>query len=173
MESDKESGRVDGIQAISNVVVGNGYGGRRLRAQNRARSIAEIHLKRLRSFQVRVINDENRYSFGSFTRRKLHGSKSRLVVAARRGRAVFDIAILRAGGIAGRKAYGGRSRRVATASNDGIDFPIALVDCVIRRAKLNCCRSWRWCRSWRRSRSRRWSRSRRRRWRRSWRRGRG
>ena len=28
MESDKESGRVDGIQAISHVVVGNGYGSR-------------------------------------------------------------------------------------------------------------------------------------------------
>ena len=109
VEFDEEPGCIDGVRAVSEIVVDNGYGGRCLGAQSAAQWIAEIDLKRLWSLQIGIIDDEDGDGLRGLTRSELDGGKPGFVIAARRGFAILDVAILCGGLIAGAEADGGCS----------------------------------------------------------------
>ena len=130
MHAHKETWRIDRIWPGGHVVVCDRDGRRRWRSQRGANRIAEINRESLWAFQVRVIDDECRDGLGSFARRESHSRQARFVIAARRSHAGRDIAVLRAGRIAGGKADAGRGAGVTSTGDGCVDALIAFPDWV-------------------------------------------
>src|SRR5439155_4740058 len=130
MHAHKETWGIDRIWAGGHVIVSDRDGRYRWRSQRSANRIAEISRESLWPFQVRVIDDECRDGLGRFARRESHSRQTRFVIAARRSHAGRDIAVLRAGEIAGGKAETRRKAGVTNAGDGCVDALIAFLDWV-------------------------------------------
>src|SRR5713226_5164608 len=134
----KEVCVVDRVRAIRDIVVDNRHRCRRLRAQGRAARTVETDGESLVAFGVRVIDDGD----GESLRRRIAGRPGSsalgvLVITARRGNAIEDVAIRQAGRIVGGIADAGAAGRIATARQSDVHSPIPFAHRVGRRAELD------------------------------------
>src|SRR5438552_14802875 len=133
----KEVRVVDWIQAGDRFVVGNGYSRRRLRAERRAARAVETDGESLVTFGVRVIDDGDRERLRNLARGKRHGADGVLVITARRGCAIKDVAVRQAGRVVGGKADAGVAGCVTCASQSDVYARSGLADGIGRRTELD------------------------------------
>src|SRR5207249_3971292 len=134
---DEEAGLVDRIRSRAGVVVVDGYRGRCGSTQIRARRTTEADAEILRPFSVRVVDDEDRNRLGTLTGSKTKCADAGDIITPRRRVAIKDVAVLRAGAVAGRIIH----RRLATRAPGSRDVQRNLqtrfADAVRCRAKLD------------------------------------
>ena len=99
--TDEEAGNVDRIRAVGRVVIGSRDRRARRRAQRTSQGIAQPKREALAAFRVGVVDDRDRDGPGSLPSGEAHRAERGEIVTTRRGDAVIDVAVVRAGGIAG------------------------------------------------------------------------
>src|SRR6185369_2319227 len=146
----KEIRLVDWVCAVDGIVIINVNGRNAGGMERGATGIAERNCETLAAFGIRIINDWNRDCFGSLAGKKAQSAERCFKITARGSVTTNDVAIARAGIVAGGVGNSGLVCRPTRAADSYKTAPDLLVETKARATELkrivvvdDCCRTLR------------------------------